>query len=124
MGLSMKVQKTKNNKFSKIIIIALIVSLVGGSAIGAGSTLVNMYFDGFKYENTFYLESSDVTSAEADLVVQQSGQKSVVQIADQVGPSVVAITSKVTVRDFFLRISQKEPVRVWFLILIKTVLLY
>ena len=93
--------KKRSNGFVKLIVITLIVSLVGGSAIGVGSTLVNKYFDGFKYENSFYLESNDAVTAEADLVVQQSGQKSVVQIADQVGPSVVAITSKVTVRDFF-----------------------
>lgn len=100
LDVQTKPQKPKKMR-RKVIALVLVASLVGGLSIGAGGALVNTYFEGFQYKNNYYLESSTQTSPEANLMLQQSGQKSVVEIADQVGQSVVAITSKMTVRDFF-----------------------
>lgn len=90
----------EKKKAPRMIAMILMVSLVGGLSIGAGSALVKNYFEGFKYENHFYLDSAG-DSTNASFVVSQTGVKSVVDIAEQLRPSVVAITSKLMVRDFF-----------------------
>lgn len=99
--LETKVKEPAKSKIGRVIIIVLIASIVGGFSIGAGSAFVNKYFDGFKYDNNFYLESSTQPLISEEVLGKMEGNNLIVSIAEQVGPSVVAITSKVTVEDIF-----------------------
>lgn len=85
--------------FGKLIALFLVGLLVGGSALGFGIGAGIKYFDNSKFNSVYYMEN---TSAEgATPISLLPGTKSIVSIAEQVGPSVVPITSKVTVEDIF-----------------------
>jgi len=98
------IKSKKNKSFTKVVVLALIVSLVGGGSIGAGIGLVNSFIDdGSQYSNNYYLEKNAESKSQITEIVSAEGSvyKTVVDIASDVGPSIVAIKSKVTVQDFF-----------------------
>ncbi len=85
---------------------ALAALLVGGGALGFGIGAGLRYFESSKFNNTYYLEAAG--GAEALPVSAVTAGQSIVRIAEQVGPSVVPITSRVTVQDVFMNRSQTE----------------
>lgn len=85
---------------------ALAALLVGGGSLGFGIGAGLRYFESSKFNNTYYLEEAKGT--EAVPVSAVTAGQSIVRIAEQVGPSVVPITSRVTVQDVFMNRSQTE----------------
>lgn len=106
-----KKDKGKRFSFRQVIVIVLILSLVGGGAVGAGYQVagyvlspktdqsVNSGDSSFESGNNAAQQggnssSGDVTPvSQSDLTTQE--------IVDKVGPSVVSITSKMQATDFF-----------------------
>lgn len=92
--------------FRRVVALVLGGVLVGGSALGFGIGAGIKYFDNSKFNSVYYMENSPTT--EVTPVSLLPGNKSIVSIAEQVGPSVVPITSKITVQDMFMNQSQSE----------------
>lgn len=101
-------KSTSPGKYNFRRIVALVLGgvLVGGSALGFGIGAGIKYFDNSKFNSVYYMENSPTT--EVTPVSLLPGNKSIVSIAEQVGPSVVPITSKITVQDMFMNQSQSE----------------
>jgi len=85
---------------------ALAALLVGGGSLGFGIGAGLRYFESSKFNNTYYLE--EAKGSEAVPVSAVTAGQSIVRIAEQVGPSVVPITSRVTIQDVFMNRSQTE----------------
>ncbi len=96
----------KRRTFRKTIAWVLIGLLVGGGSFGFGIGAGIKYFDNSKFNSVYYMEKSNVKEAVPVAVVP--GSQSIVRIAEQVGPSVVPITSKITVQDIFMNQGQSE----------------
>lgn len=103
-----KYEEVKQKKFSfkKIIALTLIVTIIGGLSIGAGITLTSNYLEG-NFQNA-YANNNENTIGENNVDMEGISQYNdeiidspIVKIAEEVGPSVVAITSKVRVSDWF-----------------------
>ncbi len=93
-------------RLNKAIAWVLIGLLVGGGSLGFGIGAGLKYFDNSKFDSVFYME--DNSAKEATPVVAVPGNQSIVKIAERVGPSVVPITSKVTVQDIFMNQGQSQ----------------
>ncbi|WP_051531162.1 S1C family serine protease [Clostridiisalibacter paucivorans] len=99
-----EVKEKKRFTFRQIVILVLIVSIVGGGALGAGYGVTKYFLidekteaeakslDGFNNKD-MYTNLNDIYTPKRE--------SAIVNIAEEVGPSVVAITSKVTVSDWF-----------------------
>lgn len=96
----------KRKPFRKTMAWVLIGLLVGGGSLGFGIGAGIKYFDNSKFNSVYYMEKSNVKEAVPVAVVP--GSQSIVRIAEQVGPSVVPITSKITVQDIFMNQGQSE----------------
>jgi len=96
----------QKKSYRKIIALVLVGLLVGGTALGFGIGAGIKYFDSSKFNNVYYMENKDAQATTP--VSLLPGNKSIVSIAEQVGPSVVPITSKVTVQDMFMNQTQAE----------------
>lgn len=107
-------KKRKGFSFSQIIILAVVISLVGGAAIGAGYNLANYIITGdFEGENidkdsSFDKSDGGEITENTPQVTQKGGQLSTEEIVQKVNPSVIAITSKVQGRDIFMNQTIQE----------------
>lgn len=104
-------KKTKNG-FKQALALVLIGSVTGGLSIGAGSELVKSQFGGTGIYGPAYTEVSNLQTDSTSSNVIETGfnnsDKDIVTIAESVGPSVVAITSKVAYQDYFNNVSYSE----------------
>ena len=102
----------KQNKWQKAVALVLIGSTAGGFSIGAGSEFVKSQLGGTGIYGPAYVESNESalenTSGNVALTGFNSSDKDIVKIAETVGPSVVAITSKVAYQDYFNNVSYSE----------------
>jgi len=117
----------KQSSWKKIILFIFIIGLVGGTSISVGvrigkplaHNIIQPFLEQFNKSWTFQEDAptSDETlsqdtkanSGTSILPVTSTGEKSpVVEIAKKVGPSVVGVTSHVTVRDWFNNPYNKE----------------
>lgn len=93
----------KRKSFKNILIFGIIFSMLGGFSIGAGYKFSENYLIGYansaiaKEEN----KAEIIDSSLAQKVSYSNANSPIVDIADNVGPSIVAITSKVKVKDWF-----------------------
>jgi len=93
----------KSSSLKKIIVITLIISIVGGLSIGAGISITNNFIK----DSEIYASQREIPNNNEDeknLKINSSNNGTVspiVDIAEEVGPSVVAITSKVKMSDWF-----------------------
>lgn len=96
--------------WQRTLALVLIGSLTGGLSVGAGSELVRNQFGGSGITGPAYYEavSKDTESTAAALTGYNASDKDIVSIAQSVGPSVVAITSKVAYQDYFNNVSYSE----------------
>lgn len=85
--------------WSKVVVMTLIIAIVGGLSIGAGIGLVNQYFTPAEMISEKTQEPlQEVIKTE---LVLDSDEMNTVQIIDDVGDSVVGITSRVSYTDWF-----------------------
>ncbi len=107
-----KDKKKKRFSFRQILILVLVASLVGGTAIGAGYQWAGYMIS----ENASEQESQGQSSLNTN---NQSGSTKNVtptsqsglttqEIVEKVGPSVVSITSKVMTQDWFMNETAQE----------------
>lgn len=105
-------QPTKKPKspWQRTLAFVLIGSITGGMSIGAGSELVRNQFGESGITGPAYYEAinKDNESTTAALTGYNASDKDIVTIAQTVGPSVVAITSKVAYQDYFNNVSYSE----------------
>lgn len=106
-------ESTKSNgKWRKAVALVLVGSLTGGFSIGAGSEFVKAQFGGTGIYGPAYVESNENSlsggTGNAQLTGFNNSDKDIVKIAEVVGPSVVAITSKVAYQDYFNNVSYSE----------------
>ncbi|RKD22160.1 serine protease Do [Caminicella sporogenes DSM 14501] len=99
-------ESTEKRRFSfkQIVILFLIISLVGGTSIGAGFSIASNLMEGNKYHLADNHNVKHNNKFDKNFVVnlQDSYVNSpIVNIAKEVGPSVVAITTKVRISDWF-----------------------
>lgn len=99
------IKKQKRFSFKQVLILVLVVSLVGGSSIGAGFSVAENYLGSSNNENIF---SNNIKENKNNINKQVSYNldnnyinSPIIDIAKEVGPSVVAITTKVDVSDWF-----------------------
>lgn len=90
----------------KVIALVLAGIVLSSSALGFGIGAGIKYFDNHKFNSVYYMENKG--TAAATPVSLLPGGKSIVSIAEQVGPSVVPITSKITVQDMFRNRSESQ----------------
>jgi len=101
-------KKKKENSFIKFIALALIITIVGGTSIGGGYYMAENYF-GKNVTGPFYYEASSKAPENSGTFLSYNGrEKSVVEIAEEVGPSIVGITTKVLYRDWFNNLRASE----------------
>lgn len=87
-----------------ILILGIIFSMIGGLSIGAGYKLSESYLIGYADNNEVLKENKQTEILDSSLTEKVSYRKTrsaIADIAEEVGPSIVAITSKVKVRDWF-----------------------
>lgn len=101
-----KEKLSRNRSFRKMIALVLAGMIIGGSALGFGIGAGLKYFDNSKFNSVYYMENEGGEAATPISLLP--GDKSIVSIAEQVGPSVVPITSKVTVQDIFMNQSESQ----------------
>lgn len=111
--LENKSKKSKfKGKWQKAIALVLVGSVSGGLSIGAGSELVKAQLGGTGIYGPAYVESGDLSalseSGQQQVATFNRNDKDIVAIVDSVGPSVVAITSKVAYQDYFNNVSYQE----------------
>jgi len=94
----------KRKSFRNILIFGIIFSMLGGFSIGAGYKLSENYLAGYADNNIISNEENQTEIIDSSLVQKvnyNSTNSPIVEIAEKVGPSIVAITSKVKVKDWF-----------------------
>lgn len=93
--------KKRRFSFKQILILVLVVSIVGGVSIGAGISVMNSWMSG---NMSKYILNNNINNQGKEVAVNLENQyvdSPIVNIAKEVGPSVVAITTKVKIRDWF-----------------------
>lgn len=95
-------KKGSGNGLKRAISIAVLASVLGGFSIGSGISLTNRMLTKDDISNSPVYISSTSDSSDLVPLYYDGLNKTIVQIAEDVGPSVVAITSKYNVRDYFL----------------------
>lgn len=107
-----QVKKVEKGKWKKAVALVLVGSTVGGFSAGAGSEFVRSQLGGTGIYGAPYVESNENellnTANDQKLTGYNSTDKDVVKIAETVGPSVVAITSKVAYQDYFNNVSYSD----------------
>ncbi len=103
--ITRKNKKSRGFTFKKVIALTLIISILGGLSIGAGIALTNNYVKSNNYQGLFNESSSTFSNEESKELISSYNEEiknnPIVKIAEEVGPSVVAITSKVNVTNWF-----------------------
>ncbi|MCG8540401.1 MAG: trypsin-like peptidase domain-containing protein [Clostridia bacterium] len=91
--------------FRNILILGIIFSIVGGFSIGVGYYFSENYLEGYANNSKIIVDKLDETrvmdSPLAERINYYDTSSPITRIAEEVGPSIVAITSKVQVRDWF-----------------------
>lgn len=106
MAQATKSSRSQPGKYKQMLSLVLIGAVVGGMSIGAGSELVRHQL-GDPAMGAPYVVASPVSSSEKQVAYNQS-DKNITDIAEQVGPSVVSITSKVAYSDYFNNVGYSE----------------
>lgn len=113
--VEVKKEKKKGFSFKQVIILAIIVSLVGGTAIGAGYNIAGLLIaekisgEEIIKESSFEKGNNENETADNTTKVSHNeDQLTIEEIVQKVGPSVVSITSKVQSTDFFRNQSIQE----------------
>lgn len=103
--IEVKTKPVKKRKSLKnILIFGIIFSMVGGFSVGAGYKFSESYLAGYAQNNEAVKENNQteiIDSSLAQKVKYNQISSPIADIAEDVGPSIVAITSKVKVRDWF-----------------------
>lgn len=95
----------ETSRFKQLLIIVLIISLVGGTSIGAGIGIASHYLGDSSQAESYYLD----TALLQDMApLAYSSDQDTASIVETVGQSVVAITSRITVNDWFLNQYETE----------------
>lgn len=97
---SSKRNMKKKNGWGKFIVGILILAIVGGSASGVSYFMIERYFD---QNNNVEMKASTSSTEFYD-----GSEKSIVDIADEVGASIVGITTKVSYRDWLNNLRTAE----------------
>lgn len=110
-GKDSKKNKEKRFTFKQIIAIVLVASLVGGGAIGAGYQVAGYILSpkvdqgvsngDWSFENDSNATKQEANSSSEDITPMSQSGLTTQEIVNQVGPSVVSITSRVQTTDFF-----------------------
>ena len=97
------IKKKKSHRgWTRFLVAIVIVSLLGGSAAGAGYYLAEQYFAGHQPIVRNYIEANTSIDNSKEIAAFYDGtEKTIVSIAEEVGQSVVSITTKVSYRDWF-----------------------
>src|SRR5690554_1218307 len=108
-------ERKKGFSFKQVIIIAIIVSLVGGTVIGAGYNIAglliaeNISGEDIIKDSSFEKSNNDNETADnTTQVTHNTKQLSIEEIVKKVGPSVISITTRVETRHFFSNRSIQE----------------
>lgn len=103
-------KSSKQKPWKRTLAFVLIGSMTGGLSIGAGSELVRNQLGEAGITGPAYYEAALNTNSDgnAQLTGYNASDKDIVSIAQSVGPSVVAITSKVAYQDYFNNVSYSE----------------
>lgn len=106
-------KKPSSGRWRKTVALVLLGSVTGGLSIGAGSELVKAQLGGTGIYGPAYTESVSLNSGSgvpetAIATGYNASDKDIVTIAENVGPSIVAITSKVAYQDYFNNVSYSE----------------
>ncbi|MTI70370.1 MAG: trypsin-like serine protease [Firmicutes bacterium] len=107
-GRYIKTESKNRFTFKNIVILVLIISLVGGASLGAGYGAIKYINDKPKEKIAENEEMKKANNTSLTNISNESNDLSIVDIVDKVGPSVVAITSKVKVSDWFEREYTKQ----------------
>ncbi len=87
----------------------LVIALVLGLGSGVGYYIAKEYFNDINFANNYKEKSSTLNNTEEiALFYDGDREKSVVSIAQEVGESIVGITTKVSYRDWFNNIQTSE----------------
>jgi len=90
--------------FKRAVVITLIISIVGGFSLWAGITFTNTFLSpsSHAYRNEgLNSGGSQINIESINSYNTQMINSPIVEIAEKVGPAIVAITKKVSVRDWF-----------------------
>ncbi|WP_432667218.1 trypsin-like peptidase domain-containing protein [Wukongibacter baidiensis] len=94
----------KKKSFVNLLIYGIIFSMVGGFAIGAGYNFSEKYLTGYADNNQIASngrQTEIIDTSLAEKVSYSNTDSPITNIVEEVGPSIVAITSKVKVRDWY-----------------------
>ncbi|SKC84790.1 S1C family serine protease [Maledivibacter halophilus] len=94
----------KKKSFRNILIFGIIFSMIGGFSIGVGYKFSEDYLAGYANNNEVVKEDNEtkiIDSSLTEKVNYKRSESAIADIVEDVGPSIVAITSKVRVRDWF-----------------------
>jgi serine protease Do len=95
----------KRMKFRNLIILVMIISLIGGSSIGAGFGLMSYYLKDKNASGSYFLDSEVLQTMQT---VTHTPEQDISVIVKNLGSSVVAITSTITVNDWFYNSYETE----------------
>lgn len=94
----------KKKSFINVLICGIIFSMVGGFALGAGYNFSENYLTGYADSNKASINEGDaeiIDSSLAEKINYINAESPITDIVEEVGTSIVAITSKVKVRDWY-----------------------
>ncbi len=94
----------KKKSFVNLLIYGIIFSMVGGFAIGTGYNFSEKYLTGYADNNKIASNGGQaeiIDTSLAEKISYSNTEAPITTIAQEVGPSIVAITSKVKVRDWY-----------------------
>lgn len=103
-------RKKNRDAWTRFLVAIVIMSLVGGGAAGVGYYIAESYFKGNPVGlSTNYFQSNTELNSIMEISAFYDGtEKSIVAISEEVGSSIVGITTKVSYRDWFNNIKTSE----------------
>lgn len=109
-GKIKEMPKKSHNGWTKFLIAVVIISLLGGGMAGAGYYLAERYFLQRPIQmGNNYSETNTIINNTKEIAAFYDGtEKTVVSIAEEVGGSIVGITTKVRYRDWFNNLQTSE----------------
>lgn len=107
-----KVTKKRDYKqgWTKFLVGIVIISLIGGGSAGVGYYWVESYFGSASenYINNYQQFNTSLDNTEEIAAFYDGSEKSVISIAEELGSSIVGITTKISYRDWFNNIRTSE----------------
>lgn len=96
-------KKSSHRAWTRFLVAIVVISLVGGASAGAGYFLAERYFAGKTIaSNSNYMErNTEIDNIKEIAAFYDGAEKSIVSIAEEVGQSIVGITTRVSYRDWF-----------------------